>query len=80
MRRSPSSQLFNVGLLGQDEIQEVDPPPLAGLTDAQENKVLPQTLLSACPANDSAQFSKRPDCILRVVVVPRNAIMSQERE
>src|SRR6516165_5369916 len=80
MRSSPGSKRVNTGFLGKEKLQKTNPSPLAGLANAQKNKVLPQSFLCCHPLDDFAQFTKCTNCILGVVVVPRYVIALQERE
>src|SRR5215471_18480163 len=80
MRFPPDSERVYTGFPGEQELHKTNPPPLAGLTKAQENQILTQPFLCSHSLDIFAQFAKCPDCILGVVVVPRYVIVLQERE
>jgi hypothetical protein len=62
------------------EPEEADPLVLAALVEAQQNKVMAQSLLRDVALGVLTVASEGLDGVLGVVVVPRHAVMHDERE
>ncbi len=62
------------------ELKKADILASQRLSNTEENKILLETFFGRCSANQSSQEHESLDGVFRVVVVPRHAVVFQERE
>jgi hypothetical protein len=70
----------NVLLARAEEVQKVHAHVFAGLANAEKDEVFPNRFRGPTPLNNIPQCRKSFDGMLRVVVIPRNAIVLKKRE
>jgi hypothetical protein len=70
----------NVLFTGTEEIQKVHAHVFAGLTKAQQNQVISESLFGGDSTNDLAKRCERFDSVFSVVVVPRHPVEAQKRK
>src|SRR5271157_795953 len=73
-------ELLQVGLAGEQKPQQADPLASQGLIDAQEDEIVLETRLRDRSPEQPSARSHEFDGVLSIVVVPRNAVVVQERE
>jgi hypothetical protein len=71
---------MNVLLARTKEIQKYHIVSFAGFVNAQQNEIFGNAILGGRTANGLPQKHKSLDCMLRIIVVPRNPIVIKEGE
>jgi hypothetical protein len=73
-------ELVEIFLSRKQEPQETDASILARLVNRQKHQVIPQSSLTHNTVGDGSISSKRLDRMLTIIIIPGNAVMSQESE
>jgi hypothetical protein len=74
--RQPLREGINVSFAATDKFEKIQITVFARLADTQQNHIISDCSLGETPAGNIPQFRKCLDCVLGVVVVPRDTVVA----
>ncbi len=74
--RQPLREGINVSFAAADKFEKIQITVFARLADTQQNHTISDCSLGETPAGNISQFRKCLDCVLGVVVVPRDTVVA----